>query len=102
LIVGAVQVIDVLGHGDALGIHPRAAADPVARVHGAIALGREVSPPGLAACAGGLGQLLTMRVGAGEAAEIGAFSRSVARNEEAHSRLLRRRGAHEGKRNRNR
>jgi hypothetical protein len=49
-----------------------------------------------------LGKLLAMRVGAGKAAKIGALPGSSAGDEEAHIRLLRRRGADERQRNRNR
>jgi hypothetical protein len=53
------------------------------------ALGAEIGVPGLAAGAGGLGELLAMPVGAFEAAEIGAFAGTGAGDEERHTGLLR-------------
>ena len=49
LVVGTVQVVDARGDDHALGIHPGALADAVARVHGAVTLRRQISVPGLGA-----------------------------------------------------
>src|SRR3954470_15652015 len=61
-----VQVGNVLGDHSALGVLPRSLADAVARVDGRLAVGGlrgEISAPGLAAGAAGLGQLLALRIG---------------------------------------
>src|SRR5690606_8047614 len=89
IIVLAMQVLDALGDHHALGVEPRPAADPVARVHGLAALGRraEVCAPRLAAGADGLRELLAMRVRAFETAEVGAVAWTFARDEEAHVRM---------------
>ena len=73
----------------ALLVVPRAAADPVPRVHAAC---REIGVPGLFAAARRLGQRLAMRVGALQPAEIGTVARPGTGYEEAHRLVLRRCG----------
>src|SRR6185312_1731715 len=87
-VVLAVQVGDVLGDDDALGVGPGALADAVLRVHRAGPLRGQISVPGLAGSAGSLRQRRTMRVGTGEPAEVGALADALAGHEEGHVRLL--------------
>ena len=90
----AVQLGDVLGDDDALGVPPRAFADAVARVHRRLAVGglrRQISAPDLGTCASRLGQGLAMPVGTSKAAEIAALAGAVAGEEEAHVRAVSRR-----------
>src|SRR5262249_6236549 len=89
LVVGAVQVVDVLRDHLAFGVAPRTAADAVARIDGRAALRAEIGMPGVAAGAGALGQLLAMAVGALDAAQIAALAHTVAGDEERHVVLLR-------------
>src|SRR6185437_6419839 len=89
LVVRAVQIGNAGGDDDALGVGPGALADAVARVHRAGALRGQIGVPGLAARAGGLREALAVRVGAGETAEVRAFARTVAGDEEGHAGLLR-------------
>src|SRR5262245_47505790 len=63
LVVGAVQVVDVLRHHVSLGIAPRAGPDAVAGIDGLPAARRlraQIGAPGLAAGAGRLCKLLAM------------------------------------------
>src|SRR5262245_16354652 len=69
LVVGAVQVVDVLRDHLALGVLPRPAADAVARIDGGAALRAEIGVPRAAAGTGALGQRLAMAVGALDATE---------------------------------
>src|SRR5690606_16432117 len=71
LVVVRVQIVDVLGHHDALGVVPRTGANAVTGVDG---LGRQVRAPRLAARADRGGELLAMGVGAGQAAQVGAVA----------------------------
>src|SRR5262245_44675080 len=89
LVVGAVQIVDVLRDRLALGVLPGAASDPVAGVDGTVALRAQIGAPGLAAGACHLRQLLAVPIGAIEAAEIGALAGAGAGDEEAHVGLLR-------------
>src|SRR5262249_46283217 len=69
LVVGAVQIIDVLRDGLFLEVHPRAAADAVARVNGLAATRRlraQVSVPGFVAGTDGLCKLLAVAISAFE------------------------------------
>src|SRR5262249_6481759 len=87
LVVGAVQIIDVLRDGLFLEVHPRAAANAVARVDGLAAARRlraEIRAPGLAAGASALRERLAMTVGAFKPAEIGALAGAGAGDEERH------------------
>src|SRR4051812_16415799 len=91
-IVIAVQIVDVLGDGFALEILPWTAADAITRIDRRLAvrrLGAEIGAPGLSARAVALRQLQTKRIGALEAAEIGALARPGADNKECHIRRLR-------------
>src|SRR5580692_8454766 len=77
LVARAVEIGDVLGDHDALGILPRPLADAIARVRGARALGllgREIGAPCLFTGACGLRELLAMAVGPSEPAEIAALA----------------------------
>src|SRR5690348_1391559 len=88
----AVQIGEALRDTRTLSVVPRALADAVARVDGRLTArpaGAEVSMPRAIPCPGGLGELLAVLVGPGDAAEIRAFTPAHARNEEAH-RLRRR------------
>ncbi len=92
VIVGAVQVIDVLRDHDALRVLPRTLADAVAGI-GGTALGRpiaaQIGVPCLAARAHGGCQLLAMGVGASEAAEIATVAGPGAGHEKRHVGRLR-------------
>src|SRR5215211_1840227 len=95
LVVGAVQIVDVLGDGLALGVLPGPAADAVARIDGrapARRLRAEISMPGPVARPGRLRQRLAMAVGALDPAEIAALAGTGAGEEERHVVLLRLRG----------
>ncbi|CAD5375508.1 hypothetical protein OF001_U10195 [Pseudomonas sp. OF001] len=86
-VVVAVQLGDVLGDQLALGVVPGARADAVAGVHRRLAVtgaGAEVGAPGVAAGTDGLGELLAVRIGASQAAEIGALAHAGAGDEEGH------------------
>ena len=63
---------------------PGAAADPVARVHGAGALRAEVGMPGRVAPAGSRRQRLAVRIRSGEAAQIGAVTLGSAGDKKGH------------------
>ena len=91
-VVGAVELRDVLGDDDALGVRPRAGTDAVARVDGAGALRAQVRAPGLAPRPGALREHLAVLVGAGDAAQVAALAGSDAGDEEAHGGLLGLRG----------
>src|SRR5882724_11249143 len=82
-----VQVGNVLGDHDALGILPGSLADAILRIHRGRAiggLGREIGVPGLgSAGARGLRQRLAVIVGTRKAAEVGAVADTVAGDEEA-------------------
>src|SRR4029450_2445563 len=82
-VVLAVQLGEVLRDDDALGVQPRSAADAVAGVDRAGALGAQIRAPGLRARAGGGAQELAELVSAVEAAEIAALSRARAGDGEA-------------------
>src|SRR6478752_6656773 len=91
LVVVAVQIIDARRNDRALEILPRAVADAVARVDRRLAgglLSAEIGAPGLAPRAVARRQGLAMRVGAFEAADVGALAGSGARDEERHVRCL--------------
>src|SRR5439155_10348245 len=93
--VGAVQLGDVLGDHDALGVLPWSLADAIARIHRGRTVGRlrrEIGVPGLATGSGRLRQRLAVIVGAGETAEIAAIADAVAGQEEAGVGRLRLRG----------
>src|SRR5438132_1709909 len=93
-VVGAVQLVEILGDDDALGVLPRAAADAVAGVRRRLAVGcldAEIGVPAAAAGTGRLRQLLALPVSAGQAAEIGALAGPDPGHEKAHAGLLRRR-----------
>src|SRR5262245_13844298 len=92
LVVGAVQVVDVLGDDVALGILPRPAAAAVARIGGGAAtrrLGAQIGVPCFAARSGRLRQRLAMAVGALDPAEVAALAGPGAGEEERHDALLR-------------
>ena len=89
LVVGAVQIVDAGGDHDALGVHPRSLADAIARIHRAIALRREIGVPCLGPCPTRFREVLTVLVGPGNSAEVGALARPGAGDEEAHIGLLR-------------
>src|SRR6516162_2418196 len=75
-------------------ILPGAASDAVAGIDGLRAvgcLGAEVGAPGLVARARRLSQGLALTIGSFQAAEVGAFARPTAGDEEGHVRRLRRR-----------
>lgn len=81
----AVQVGDILGDGGAAGVVPRPVADPVAGVDRRLAVGRrraQIGAPDLLRRTGGLGQRGAVRIGAGQAAEVGALARTDAGHEE--------------------
>src|SRR5215467_7683400 len=86
----AVQVGHVAGDHLAAGVIPGAVADAVASVDGGLvarSLSAEISVPGFAGgagSAGSFGELLAVRVGSGEAAEISAFARTHAGDKETH------------------
>src|ERR671935_2840774 len=77
-IVGlGVEIVHALRHDRALGVLPWALADTIARVDtgGAARLGRaEIGAPVGVGGAGGSGQRLAVRVGAGKSAEVGAIA----------------------------
>src|SRR5262245_25459140 len=86
-----MQIGDVFGDYDALGVHPRTFADAVACVYGWLTRGgrgAEVRPPRPVAGAGGCGQRLTVFIRSGESTEICAVARADARDEETDLALL--------------
>ena len=88
----AVQIVDALGDGFALEILPRTVADAVARIDRRLTVGglsAEIGAPGLSARAVALRQLQAKRIGAFQAAEIGALAGPVADDKECHVRRLR-------------
>src|SRR5450631_4266390 len=92
LVVGAVQIVDARRNHHTFGIRPRTLADAVACVYGTGALRREISVPSLGSRARGSGKRLAMLVGAGQTAEIGAFSAAHTGHKKTHIGLLRMRG----------
>ena len=92
-VIVAVQIVDAGRDHHAFGVLPWSAADAVARIHrrrAAGGLGAEISAPVAAAGAHGLRQVLTVLVGAREAAQVRAFAAAHAGDEERHvGRLLR-------------
>jgi hypothetical protein len=87
-----MQFGEILGNDNALGIGPRTFANPVARVHGRLAVRRlraHVSVPGVATGAGTLRQLLAALVRSFEAADVGAVSGARTGDEKRHAGLLR-------------
>ena len=104
-----VKLAEVLGNDRVLRLAelgvgivvPGAGADAVARIDGGLAgagLRAEVGAPGVIARADGSGQRLAMRVGSGEAAEIAAFAKADAGDEEGHCAGRRRATADRGRR----
>src|SRR5262245_8795089 len=96
LVVGAVQVVDVLRDHVPLGIPPGAGPDAVAGIDGLAAAARlraQIGAPGLAAGSDRLRELLAMPVRALDAAEVGALAGAGAGEEKRHGRLLRLRPA---------
>ena len=83
-----MQLRNVLGDDDTLGIRPRAGANAVARVDGAGALRAQIRAPGLVPRPRALREHLAMLVRAGEAAEVAALAGSDAGDKEAHGALL--------------
>src|SRR5690242_19232921 len=86
IVVGAVQIGDILGDDDALGVGPRPLADAILGIDRGLAVGglrREIGAPGLGAGACGLSQRLAMAIRAGKTAEVAALARTVAGQEEA-------------------
>src|SRR5207249_1605773 len=73
-VVIGVQLGQVVGNDDALGVLPGTFADAVARVDRAGALGAQIGVPGLGAGARGCTKQLAELVRAGDAAEIGALA----------------------------
>src|SRR5580692_8342832 len=72
-VILAVQLGDILGDDDALGVGPGTFADAVASIGRRLAVGRlraQIGVPSMAAGAGCLRQLLAVLIGPGEAAEI--------------------------------
>src|SRR5262245_45380615 len=91
VVVVAVQVIDIFRNRHALGVAPGAVADAVARVHalrGADADRAQIGAPGAVAGACRLSELLAVRVGAGEAAEVGTISDTLTGDEKGHVIVL--------------
>ncbi len=101
-VVAAVQLGPIVSDQHALGVEPRPLADAVAGVDGSRArrdvAGAEVGAPGAAARTDRGRQLLAMRVGARQAAEVAAIAGTGAGDEEAHRARLRCRhtGRHQG------
>src|SRR5262245_26228091 len=96
LVVGAVQVVDVLRDHVSLGIPPGAGPDAVAGIDGlaaAAGLRAQIGTPGLAAGADRLSKLLAVSVRALDTAEVGALAGARAGQEKRHGRLLRLRPA---------
>jgi hypothetical protein len=90
-VVRPVQLGDILGDDDGLGILPGAFADPVAGIHSGLAvgtLGRKIGVPRLGAGARGLRQRLAMIIRAGETAEVGAIADSVGGDKKSHGGRL--------------
>src|ERR1700694_3410405 len=90
-----MQLRDILGDDDALGVLPRTLADAVACIHRGLAVGglrREISVPGLRARTRGLRQRLALIVGAGETAEVAAIADAGGGHEETGVGRLRLRG----------
>ena len=89
-LIVTVQVRDVPGDDGTLGVVPRSAPDPVARVHrtlvrrGAGWERAEVGPPRLCAAAGGLRQRLAMGVRSLKSAQVRAIPLAHAGYEKAH------------------
>src|SRR5580693_1248986 len=86
-VILAMQLRDILGDDDALGIGPGTFADAIAGIGRRLAvsgLRAQISMPGVAAGAGGLRELLAVLIGAGKAAEIGAIAGADAGDEECH------------------
>src|SRR5262249_26534168 len=88
-VVRAVELGEVLGDDDALGVLPGPCADAVARIDGAGALRAQIRLPGLGARARRRAEQLTELVGTREPAAIAALAGALARDEEAKLRLLR-------------
>ena len=87
-----MQLADVLGDDNALGIRPRTLADAVARVDRRTILGHaraQIGLPGLAAGSCCLREALAVRVRSGEAAEVAALAKTGAGGEERHLIVLR-------------
>src|SRR3954468_17114932 len=87
LIVGAVEIIDVLRDGLALCILPRSGTDAIARIdrlRAATRLGAQIGAPGLAAGPAGLRQLLAEPVGTFEPTEVGTLAWAGAGEEKRH------------------
>src|SRR5580692_4431061 len=90
-VVLAMQLRDILGDDDALGIGPGAFADAIACIGCRLAvgcLGAQIGVPGMAAGTGGLRELLATLVCARQPAEIGAVAGADAGDEERHAGLL--------------
>src|SRR5215471_402945 len=91
LVTVAVEIGDTGCDDGALGALPWTIADAVARIdciRAAAGICAEIGVPSLVARAGSLRQRLAMGICAGEPAEIAAFARTNARDEEGHVRLL--------------
>src|SRR5215213_3717281 len=83
-VVRAVQLVDILGDDLALGVPPRAAPDPIARIHRTRTLRAEICAPLLPTGADRARERLTLPVGALQATEIRALARPNAGDEERH------------------
>src|SRR5471032_2069805 len=81
----AMQVRHVARDHGAARVEPGPVADAVARIDSRLAVGSlrsQIRAPGLLAGADRFGQLLTVRIGAGQAAEVRAFAQAFAGDEE--------------------
>src|SRR5438034_200363 len=88
LVVGAVEIVDVLRDDHAAGVLPRAAADAIAGIDGAASkVGAEVSAPSVAACPHCLRQPLAVLVGTRVAAQVPALAGTDAGDEKGYVRL---------------
>jgi hypothetical protein len=89
----SMQITQVTGYQNALGVVPRAGPDPGARIYGGLGRRRlltKICTPGVISCAYRLGKILADPIGAGQSTKI-AGARHCAGNEKRHGmlRLLR-------------
>jgi hypothetical protein len=83
LVIGAMEIVDVLRDDFAVGILPGASPDAIAGVDGATGkVGAEVGAPSVLSCPRRLGQRLAVLVSARQAAKVSALAGTDAGDEE--------------------
>src|SRR5215510_12037828 len=90
-VVVAVQIVDILGNDDALGVLPWTLTNSVARIDCRLICGRartQVGAPGFVAGSDSSRKPLANCISSGESPQVGAITRAAACDKEAHIRRV--------------